>query len=343
MQIVEEKLHGNEGEIRLIPETLEDLWHLKFLIEKGDKVFSMTKRATQSDDKLRSDKEFVVTRIGIEVEKVEFHRFSNRLRIIGKIFAGIEASGYHTINITTGKELSIIKQWKEEQLKRLKKAVESSKRPEVIILTIEEGEAVAGVLRDWGIEEVFDETKSYSKDYGNRREEFFAEILAKLKNLEFRYLILAGPGFIKRDFQEFLKQRDSEIAARTIVVDTASIGRRGFIEVLRRKAIDKIVGEVRLAEEAELVEKLLEGIAKDKKVAYGIEAVRKAKEFGAIDILLVSDDFLLKEREKWDIDSFMEEVEKMGGKVQILSSEFEPGEIVSKLGGICAILRFEVE
>ncbi|MEM5824289.1 MAG: hypothetical protein QXE98_06070 [Archaeoglobaceae archaeon] len=33
----------------------------------------------------------------------------------------------------------------------------------------------------------------------------------------------------------------------------------------------------------------------------------------------------------------------MGGKVAILSSEFEPGEIVSKLGGICALLRFEIE
>ena len=69
MQIVEENLRGNEGEIKLIPENLDDLWHLKFIIEKGDVVFALTKRASQSSDKLRSDKEMVTVRVGSEVEK----------------------------------------------------------------------------------------------------------------------------------------------------------------------------------------------------------------------------------------------------------------------------------
>ncbi|MFN3384047.1 MAG: mRNA surveillance protein pelota [Archaeoglobaceae archaeon] len=343
MQIIEENLRGDEGEIKLVPETLEDLWHLKFIIEKGDVVFSITKRAMQSDDKLRSDKELVVVRIGIEVERVEFHKFANRLRIMGKIIAGIEASGFHTLNVTVGKELSIVKKWKKEQMARLRKAVEQSKRPEVVILTIEEGEAIAGVLREWGVEEIFEERKSYSKDYDGTREEFFAHVLEKLKNLSFRFLVIAGPGFAKRDFYEFISTRAPDWVEKAIVVDTSSIGTRGFVEVVRRRAIDKLVGEIRLAEEAELVERLLEGIAKGEKVAYGVENVRKAKEYGAIETLLVSDDYLLGERENWDIDGFMEEVREMGGRVVILSSEFEPGEIVSKLGGICAILRFEIE
>lgn len=342
MQIVEENLRDDEGEIKLIPETLEDLWHLKFLIKKGDRVFSLTKRAMQSDDKLRSDKELVVVRIGVEVEKVEFHKFANRLRITGKIVSGIEASGYHTLNITTGKELSIVKKWRREQMERLKKAVEQSKRPEVVILTIEEGGAVTGVLREWGVEEIFEEYSSYSKDYGGIREDFFARVLEKLQTLSFRFLVIAGPGFAKRDFHEFLVLKAPQVAERSVIVDTSSIGTRGFVEVVRRRAIDRLVGKVRLAEEVELVERLLERIAKGEKVAYGVESVQKAKEYGAIETLLVSDDYLLREREKWDVDEFMEEVRKMGGKVVILSSEFEPGEIISKLGGICAVLRFEI-
>lgn len=343
MQILEENLKNHEGEIKLIPENLEDLWHLKFIIEKGDIVFSLTKRATHSDDKLRGDKELVTVRIGVEVEKVEFHRFANRLRVTGRIVAGVEEAGFHTLNIVVGRELSISKKWKEEQLRRLKKAVESSKRPEVVILTIEEGEAIAGALREWGVEEIFEKRFSYAKDYGGMRSEFFEELYGALKTVNFRFLVIAGPGFIKKDFLEFLRQRDSEIAKKAVLVDTATIGRRGFIEVLKRRTIDKLIGEIRLAEEAEIVERLLEGIAKGQKVAYGLEEVKKAKEYGAIEILLVSDDFLLKEREKWDIDAFMEEVEKSGGRVLIISSEFEPGEIVSKLGGICAILRFEIK
>lgn len=343
MQIVEENLKGKEGEIKLIPETLDDLWHLKFILEKGDVVFATTRRATQSNDKLRSDKEMIIVRLGIEVEKVEFHRFANRLRISGKIITGIDESGYHTINVSVGKEISIIKKWKEEQLKRLKEAVELSKRPEIVIATIEEGEAVVGVLRQWGVDEVFEVRAGYGKERGDGRKEFFGEVLSKLENLEFRYLVIAGPGFTKKDFYDFLREKKPEVGKKAILCDTSSIGLRGFIEVLKRRVIDRITGEIRLAEEAEYMDRLLEGIAKGQKVAYGIEEVEKAKNYGAIEVLLIADEFLNEEREKWDIDSFMQEVEAAGGKIVIMSTEFEPGKRLMSLGGIAALLRFNIE
>ncbi len=342
MQIVEERLKGFEGEIKLIPETLEDLWHLRYIIEKGDIVFAVTKRASQSSDKLRSDKEMVTVRLGLEVEKVEFHKFANRLRISGKIVAGVEESGYHTINVQVGKEISVIKKWKPEQLKRLREAAEASKKPEIVILTIEEGEAVAGVLRQWGVDEIFEVRAGYGKGMGDFRREFFGEVLSKLENVEFRYLIIAGPGFAKKDFYEFLSEKNAEMAKRAILCDTSSTGVRGFIEVLKRRVVDRIAGEVRIAEEAEYMDRLLEGIAKGSKVAYGLDEVRKAKDYGAIDVLLIADEFLNSEREKWDVDEFMKEVEDSGGKVVIMSTEFEPGKRLMSLGGIAAILRFDI-
>ncbi len=345
MQIVEENLRGEGGEIKLVPETLDDLWHLKFVIERGDIVYAVTKRASQSGDKLRSDKELITVRLGVEVEKVEFHRFANRLRISGKIVAGIDESGYHTLNITVGRELSIVKErWKREQLERIRYAVEASKRPEVLILTIEEGEAIAGVLRHWGVEEVFEVSRSYSKDASDGRREFFGEVAAKLESVDFRYLVIAGPGFAKRDFHKFLSEKSPEIARKAVIVDTSSIGVRGFTEVLKRRVIDRIAGEIRLAEEAEYIDKLLEGIAKGRGVAYGIEDVRLAHGYGAIEILLIADEFLFEAREEreWDIDEFMREVEDMGGKVVVMSTEFEPGKRLMSLGGIAAILRFDV-
>ncbi|AAB90402.1 mRNA surveillance protein pelota [Archaeoglobus fulgidus] len=343
MQIVEENLRDNEGEIKLIPETLDDLWHLRFIIEKGDVVFATTKRASQSSDKLRSDKEMVTVRLGIEVEKVEFHRFANRLRVSGKIVAGIEESGYHTLNITVGKELSIIKKWKPEQLERLRRAVEDSNRPEIVMLTIEEGYAVAGVLRQWGVEEIFEERMGYGKGMGDSRKEFFGEVAAKLESFDFKYLIVAGPGFAKNDFLDFLKERYPEMAKNAVVVDVSSVGSRGFIEILKRRVVDKIVGEVRLAEEAEYIDRLLEGIAKGERVAYGLDEVREAHNYRAIEVLLVADEFLLEEREKWDVDGLLREVEESGGKVVIMSTEFEPGKRLMSLGGIAALLRFNVK
>ncbi|WP_456368988.1 mRNA surveillance protein pelota [Geoglobus sp.] len=343
MKVVEERLKGSEGEIKLIPETVEDLWHLKYVIQPGDVVFALTKRASESSDKLRSDKQMVTVRLGVQVEKVEFHKFANRLRISGKIVAGVDDSGHHTINITEGKELSIIKErWSDEQIERIKTAVESSNRPEVVVLTIEEGEASIGLLRQWGIDEVAVIKGSYGKDRGNSRREFFGDVYSALKNYDFSYLVVAGPGFTKNDFYEFLKEKSPEIAEKVVIADTSSIGVRGFVEVLRRGVIDRIAGELKIARDAEYMEKLLEEISKDGKAVYGIEDVRKAYEYGALEILLVADEYLRKEREKWDIDSFLRDVENMNGRVVIMSSEFEPGKQLMALGGIAGLLRFKI-
>ncbi len=342
MIVVEKKLKGHKGEIKLIPENLDDLWHLKYIIEPKDIVFSLTKRISESSDKLRSDKEKIAVRLGIEVEKVEFHKFANRLRITGKIVAGIEDSGYHTLNITTGKELSIIKEWKDEQLKRIEEAEEASKRPEIAILTIEEGEAVIGVIKQWGVEEISNVRMSYGKDMANYRLEFFNDVAKQLKNIDFKYLVVAGPGFVKDDFMKFLKEKYSELAKKTIVVDTSSIGIRGFIEVLKRGVLKRIAGELRLIEEAEYLDLLLERIAKGKLVAYGLDEVRKAQEYGAIEVLLITDEFLREQREKWDVDGLLQSVELSKGKVVIMSIEFEPGKRLHALGGIAALLRFDV-
>ncbi len=339
MIIVEESFKGRKGEVKLIPENLDDLWHLKYIIEPKDIVFSWTKRIRESQDKLRSDKEKVTVRLGVEVEKVEFHKFANRLRITGKIVAGVEDSGYHTLNITVGRELSIIKEnWKDEQLKRLREAVK--KKPETIIVTIEEGEAVVGVVRDWGVEECFDVKRSYGKE-SSERLAFFSEIVRQLESMEFKYLVIAGPGFTKEDFAKFVKEEKPDW--KIITCDTSAIGVRGFMEVLKRGVLNRIVGEIRLAEEAEYIERLLERIAKDDKVAYGLDEVKRAYDYGAIDVLLIVDEFLKEQREKWDIDEFLRSVEAMGGKIVIMSSEFEPGKMLMSLGGIASLLRFSIQ
>ena len=115
MRVVKRNLKGREGEITLVPETLDDLWHLKYIIEKGDLIFALTKRkADTSSDKLRPEKsEKKTVRLSIRVEDLEFHKFSNRLRIHGLIEQGMDAGHYHTFNVEEGSDLSIIKTWND--------------------------------------------------------------------------------------------------------------------------------------------------------------------------------------------------------------------------------------
>ena len=272
MKVNKEEYRGDYGEISLQPESLDDLWHLKYIVEPGDTVFAMTFRAVDSvSDKIRPDKvEKKLVRLGIKVESTEFHKFSNRLRIKGTIISDLDAGAYHTLNIEPYSELSIGKHWKSDQIERIRDAIEASKRPEVEIVTIEEGEAAIGYLRQYGIEEV---SRIRQASSGKRegaegksvdgRGEFFGEVAAQLKYADkVQTIVVAGPGFIKDDFVKFLRVNHPTVAQKVIVEDTSSIGSSGFQEVLRRGAIQRVAEENRITREAQLIEALLSEIAK---------------------------------------------------------------------------------
>ncbi|MBW6470198.1 MAG: mRNA surveillance protein pelota [Methanosarcinaceae archaeon] len=346
MRVTKRYLKGNEGEIALTPETLDDLWHLKYIIEKGDLVFSVTKRKAEgSTDKLRPEKvEKKTVRLGIRVEDVEFHKFSNRLRVHGLIEHGMDMGSYHTLNIEDGVNLSINKIWKKDQLERVNEAEAAAKRPKVILVAIEEGDADIGFVRHYGIEIYSHITQSSGKGEGTLREVFFKSILEQLKNAAAgsESIVVAGPGFTKEDFMKYLRTQEPEMAETMLMEDTSSIGMSGFQEVLRRGAVDRIMEESRIARESSLMEELIKEIALDRKAAYGIDEVKKALDFGAIETLLVADEMLRLEREKGNIDSLLIAVEHTQGRIVVFSTEFEPGQKLHALGGIAALLRYKI-
>ncbi|MGB3906912.1 MAG: mRNA surveillance protein pelota [Methanomethylovorans sp.] len=346
MRVMKRDLRGNDGEISVLAETLDDLWHLKYIIEKGDLVFAVTKRkADNVTDKLRPEKiEKKIVRLGLRVENLEFHKFSNRLRVHGVIEHGMDIGSHHTFNIEEGTDLSIIKIWKKDQLERIDEAEVASRRPSVIIVAVEEGDADIGLVRHYGIEVYSHITQSSGKAEGNLRNVFFQEILDQLVNIVSgtESIVLAGPGFTKEDFLKYALQKENEMMSKIVLEDTASIGMSGFQEVLRRGAVDRIMEQSRIAREAKLMEDLLKEIAVNGKVAYGLSEVKMALDYGAIDILMICDELLREEREKGEIDTFLQEVENSQGSIVVFSTVFEPGQKLLALGGIAALLRFRI-
>ncbi|WP_367344465.1 mRNA surveillance protein pelota [Methanomethylovorans sp.] len=346
MRVMKRDLRGNDGEISVLAETLDDLWHLKYIIEKGDLVFAVTKRkADNVTDKLRPEKiEKKIVRLGLRVENLEFHKFSNRLRVHGVIEHGMDIGSHHTFNIEEGTDLSIIKIWKKDQLERIDEAEIASRRPSVIIVAVEEGDADIGLVRHYGIEVYSHITQSSGKAEGNLRNVFFQEILDQLVNIVSgtESIVLAGPGFTKEDFLKYALQKENEMMSKIVLEDTASIGMSGFQEVLRRGAVDRIMEQSRIAREAKLMEDLLKEIAVNGKVAYGLSEVKMALDYGAIDILMICDELLREEREKGEIDTFLQEVENSQGSIVVFSTVFEPGQKLLALGGIAALLRFRI-
>jgi len=346
MRVTNRSLRGREGEISVTAETLDDLWHLKYIIETGDLVFALTKRkADAASDKLRPEKiEKKNVRLGLRVDGLEFHRFSNRLRVHGVIEHGMDIGQHHTFNVEEGTNLSIIKTWKKDQLERIDEAEASSKRPKVILVAVEEGDADIGLVRHYGIEMYSHISQSSGKGDVSLRDVFFHEIVDQLVHAASasEAIVVSGPGFTKEDFMKYLQAKQPELASRALVEDTSSIGMSGFQEVLRRGAVDRITEESRIARESVLMDELLREIATSGKVAYGIDEVMVAQDYGSISTLLIADEFLREEREKGRIDSFLQSVEHSQGRIVIFSTIFEPGHKLLALGGIAALLRFKI-
>ena len=346
MRIVKRNLKGNEGEISLIMESLDDLWHLKYIIERGDLIFAVTKRKAESaTDKIRPEKtEKKTVRLGVRVENIEFHKFSNRLRVTGVIESGMDSGSYHTLNIEDDSHVSIIKKWKNDQLERIQEAEAASRRPKVIIVCIEEGDADIGLVRHYGVETYSHITQSSGKGEGTLRELFFDNILDQLMTAASgtESIVVAGPGFTKDDFVKYVNKKEPFLAERFVMEDTSSIGVSGFQEVLKRGAVDRIMEESRIARESMLMDELLKEISTDGKAEYGFEQVTNALNYGAIETLLIADEMLRQEREKDNIDSFLLSVEQAQGRIVVFSTEFEPGQKLMSLGGIAALLRFKI-
>ncbi len=349
-----QRLEGDAERVTLVPEHLDDLWHLQYVVEPGDRVGGETSRRVQRDDEQLRDTggEREPMSVTLAVEEAEFHEFANRLRVCGEIVACSredQLGHHHTLNVEPFDEVSIEKVWKPDQDDRLEQAEEAADRPDVAIATVEEAAAHVHSVSQAGAEERTSLTGPTGKgEYARDRSELFAELGDVLANMDPDAVILAGPGFTKRDALEHIEDAHPELADRITVVDTSSVGDRGVHEVFSRGAVDEVLAETRLADEAEAIDELMRRVKSGEKAAYGPDAVERAAEFGAVEELLVVDERLRAERGgdgEWaiDVNAVIETVEQQGGEVTVFTSEFDPGRQLEGLGGIAALLRYRID
>jgi protein pelota len=348
----EQRADGRER-VSVVPETLDDLWHLSYILEPGDRVAGDTTRRIQRDDEELRDTggEREHLWVAIAVEDVEFAKFANRLRVGGQIVdcsREDQLDFHHTINVEPNTEIDIEKVWKPDQRDRLSEAVEATENPDVAIATVEEGEAHVHTVAQYGTESRATITGTTGKgEYARPREELFAELTDVLRRQNVDAYILAGPGFTKQDARGFIEDEAPAVAENLSMVDTSAVGDRGVHEVLKRGAVEEVQAETRIAEEADLIDELTARIAEGVKVAYGPEQVAEAAEYGAIETLLVLDAEVRRERaaSEWDVDvdNIITTAEQKGGEVVVFSSEFDPGRQLANLGGIAALLRYRIE
>ena len=344
---------AGSGKVRLRTETPDDLWHLYHLIREGDHAFSLTQRREEQPlDRIREKRaEKRTLYLGISVEKVEFHGFSDRLRIHGTILPDQPDSGsYHTLNIPVGAELTIRKiRWDALDRKRVRQAVEEGKRPTIVMVCLDDDEALVAVLRQYGVREV----ATIRSGRSGKRHPAPGAVVAATKNEYFREildtvalqgsdlpLVVCGPGFAKEELLSFGRTTFPQICRDAALVSTGSDGMAGVNEVLKTGDLSKVTSGARIAYETGLVEEVLREVATSGKAAYGRDELSRAVDLGAVETMLVTDTVLKKDRD--NAQPLITRAEEGGARVAVISSGHDGGKQLDSLGGMAALLRYRI-
>lgn len=348
MRIIYKDLENNR--IKLQTENLNDLWHLQHIISPNDIITSTTWRRKKTEtDKIRSERqEKERVKLSLRTKEVEFHKFSNKLRVLGKIEKGPDIGEHHTINLDTDSKFTLTKEWKPDHLERLEEAVKASNRPKVLLVALDDETATFGLIRQYGLEQLGEinsttSGKMYESDRETSEKEYFGEVCSTIKNYvkskNTPSIIIAGPGFAKKEVLSILQDKYPKIAEKTHLGNTSGPGKTGLNEIIRRGIVKRVSEEDRASYETELIEKMLEEVSKNGKATYGVKKVENAVEIGAVEKLLVSDKKLRKDRGK--LEPLIERTRNTGGDIVIVSSDHESGEQLARMGGVGALLRYK--
>ena len=336
-----------EGRIKVKPEIVEDLWHLEKVIKPGDLV------SGESDRKFTTESgksERVHVRVKLQVEKVEFHKPSGALKVLGIIVEGspeeyVKLKAHHSLEIGQFDIVTIEKEWKKHELDRLKEAERGSRREKLFILVMDDREAEFFVIREFGIDSLGRinciSRGKYTGESKDAIKAYYGAVLDLISKKEGR-IVIAGPGFEKDNFYDYVKDKDQKIAKKMTVESTGNTGGQGVYELLTKGTLDKILRDSRFAEETKAVDRFIAEVSrKNSKATYGLDNVERALDMKAVEELLVIDSLLMDKREL--IEHILDKAERGKAKVMIVSHENEVSQKLKGFTGIAALLRFNIE
>lgn len=348
-----------KGVVKLVPENLDDLWHLYNLIYAGDVVYARTTREVKVDSEFGRPKKGkrIMLVLGVKAEDVAWDKTLNRLRVHGLLVDAPEdvagAGSWHTLNIAVGESLTVVKEkgWARHMVERLERATKTATAP-VIIISIDDEEYCVAVMRQFGVDvKVEQRIKLPGKQEADGREvalrrafQSAALALREVWNSVHGPIVILGLGFVKDGFVRFLRDEASDVTEKVVEVKSVhSSGVAGIHEALRSGILTSAFKHVRVAEETVAVEEVLKRLGADRRdVTYGFGEVEKANTYGAIETLLVTDSTIrsLNDEKRLALEQIMKSVEEKSGKIVVVSAEHEAGEKLQALGGTAALLRY---
>lgn len=355
---------------QVVPENADDIWHLYNLINIDDEVECTTTRKVKHESTAEGSRDSsaktVKLTLKVRVEDVEYDAEGASIRLKGinkTVCEAVKLNAYHTVEIIVGRGVKIEKlEWDSVDVRRLEEAADPSTTADVGVVLIEEGLAnvvLVGATRTMvkaKIESSIPRKRGMAlMGFEKAINKFFANVaVAVERHIDFekvKCLVIAGPGFTKDTFHDFLKldavQRNLKTLqsnfGRVIKAHASAAYVHALNEVLENPTVRGVIADTKAASEVKALDDFFEMLANDPARAfYGPAHVMAAHELNAIDQLLLTDAVFrtrnVAHRKMWVRAT--EEVVASGGRVHLFSSAHASGGQLEQLTGAAAILRF---
>jgi len=181
----------------------------------------------------------------------------------------------------------------------------------------------------------------YARIREGMAKEFFRKVADAVKAnfwemKKLKGIIVGGPGPTKEDF---LKEGQIVTALKEKILGVKDLGYadRHALGSLVEVSQD-LLAEQEITKEKKILEDFFNKLGKQPgKTAYGLEKVNKALSVGAVDTLILS-----KKLGQKLIQELEEKARNISSKIEIVSEETEEGQEFKSLGGVGAILRYEI-
>ncbi|OBZ87657.1 Protein pelota [Choanephora cucurbitarum] len=370
MKLISKSLEKDaSGSVTLLPEELEDMWHVYNLISKDDMIRAVTIRRLQSESTTGSvTSQRIRLNLTITVESVDFDPNVGLLRINGRVSSEnqyVKMGSYHTIDLELNRNFTIFKtEWDTIALERVEDACDITKQADVAAIVCQEGLANIcfltqhmTIVRQRIESPIPRKRKGSTANHDKGLERFYEQIYQGiLRHINFdvaKAILIASPGFVKDQvyayvFDQAVKTGNKlvlENKNKFVLIHCSSGHKHALTEVMQDPSVQAKLADTKAAREVQALDRFYEMMNQDPDRAfYGFDHVYKANERGAVGTLLVTDELFrsadIATRKKYV--ALVEQVRAQNGQVYVFSSMHPSGEQLNQLTGVAAILTYPI-
>ncbi len=343
----------DENTVAIIPEESDDLFVLRRIIRKGDRVIGDTTRLIKREaDFSRPDKgERTKIRLAIDIEKISIDYVVDRLRLQGTITnsdnESVQKGSHHSLTIKIGEPITLIKRtWAELEKKLI---VEKKDYSNFLLIAIDTSDCGVGRLSGTHLKLM---PNMYSGASGKRYkskfniEDYFREVKIGISTIirEGDMVLIFGPGETKKRLANFFSEQPSLKGHKIEVLDGIdSAGEDGIYTFIKSETMRNTLSSSKIAKVSSILDEVMLRVnKKSNKCTMGFEDTFKANEIGAVESLVFSDK-IFENQDEDKIIEFLNYAESKGVKVYAVDSTTDIGLRISSLGGIVSLLRYSIQ